>query len=116
MTSKGHNNQPGVHRKHADLARPLLGNFARNEWAFVGAPCTAIKLLAGQIISALSQQYKCAYADTTHNDDMAALPGRLADGAFMEYTDQVNHAQFSYNEAITPFKQRELFAEADAVF
>jgi molybdopterin-guanine dinucleotide biosynthesis protein A len=109
VTSKGH-------KKHADLARPLMGNFARNEWAFVGAPCTTIKLLAGQIINVLSPHYKCAYADTTHNDDMAALPGRLADGACMEYTDQVNHAQFGYNQPITPFKQRELFAEADAVF
>lgn len=116
MTSKGHNQPADRQGKHADLARPLMGNFARNEWAFIGAPCTTIKLLAGQIINALSPQYKCAYADTTHNDDMAALPGRLADGAFMEYTDQVNHAQFGFNRSVTPFKQRELFAEADAVF
>ncbi len=116
MTSKEHNQPAGRHRKHADLARPLLGNFARNEWAFIGAPCTAIKLLAGQIINALSPQYKCAYVDTTHNDDPAVLPGRLPDGAFMEYTDQGSHALFSYNEAITPFKQRGLFTDADAVF
>jgi molybdenum cofactor guanylyltransferase len=116
VTSKENNHPEKKHKKHADLASPLMGNFARNEWAFVGAPCTTIKLLAGQIISSLSPQYKCAYADTTHNDDLAALPGRLADGAFMEYTDQVNHAQFGFNQNITPFKQRELFAEADVVF
>ena len=108
MTLKGH-------KKHADLTRPLMGNFARSEWAFVGAQCTTIKVLAGQIIAALSPKYKCAYADTTHNDDMAALPGRLADNAFMEYTDQVNYSQFSYNTSVSPFKQRELFAEADLV-
>jgi molybdopterin-guanine dinucleotide biosynthesis protein A len=92
-----------------------MGNFARNEWAFVGAQCTTIKVLAGRIITALAPKYKCAYADTTHNDDMTALPGRLADSAFMEYTDQVNYSQFSYNTSISPFKQRELFAEADLV-
>jgi molybdopterin-guanine dinucleotide biosynthesis protein A len=103
------------HKKHADLARPLLGNFGRNEWAILGAPCTTIKLLAGQIINTLSPQYKCAYADTTHNDDMTASPGRLADGAILEYTNRLNYQQFNYNSAITPFKQRELFAGADLV-
>ena len=103
------------HRKHADLARPSVGNFGRNEWAIIGAPCTAIKLLAGQVISTLSSKYKCAYADTTHNDDMTALPGRLADGGVIEYTNEVNYQQFNYNSAVTPFKQRELFAEADII-
>ncbi|MGN6177966.1 MAG: NTP transferase domain-containing protein [Mucilaginibacter sp.] len=115
MTLKGHKEPAGKHRKHADLARPIMGNFARNEWAFVGAQCTTIKVLAGQIITALSPKYKCGYADTTHNDDLTALPGRLADNAFMEYTDQVNYSQFSYNASVSPFKQRELFAEADLV-
>lgn len=117
MTSKEHNLPAGSRQgKHANLTRPLMGNFARNEWALVGAPCTTIKVLAGQVINSLLPEYKCAYADTTHNDDHAALPGRLADGAYMEYTDQLNHAQFSITQPITNFKQRELFAEADAVF
>jgi len=103
------------HKKHTDLARPLAGNFARNEWALVGAPCTTIKLLAGQIIKALSGKYKCAYADTAHHDDMAALPGRLVDGAVMDFTNQVNYQQFNYHPVTTVFKQRELFSDADMV-
>jgi len=103
------------HKKHTDLARPSTGNFARNEWAIVGAPCTTIKILADKIIQSLSPVYKCAYADTSHNDDITLLPGRLASGASLEYTDQVNYQQFNYNTTLTPFKQKQLFADADLV-
>ena len=77
MTSKEHN-------KHANLVRPAIGNYARNEWAIVGAPCVVIKALADSVIGALSSKYKCAYADTSHNDEMTLVPGRLANGALLE--------------------------------
>jgi molybdopterin-guanine dinucleotide biosynthesis protein A len=103
------------HKKHPDLKRPSLGNYSRNEWAIVGGPCTTIKLLADQIINALSPAYKCAYADTTHNDDITSLPGRLSAGAALEYTNQINYNQLNYNSAFNPFKLREIFAGADLV-
>jgi molybdopterin-guanine dinucleotide biosynthesis protein A len=103
------------HKKHTALVRPANGNFARNEWAIVGGYCIAIKLLADQVISALSPKYKCAYADTSHNDDIIALPGRLASNAILEYTDQINYQQFNYHTTVTPFKTRQLFADADLV-
>jgi molybdopterin-guanine dinucleotide biosynthesis protein A len=103
------------HKKHADLARPLNGNFGRNEWAIIGATCTTIKVLADNIIQALTPKYKCAYADTSHNDDEVLLPGRLASGAILEYTDQLNFQQFNYNTPVTLFKQRQLFSDADIV-
>ncbi|GGH00728.1 molybdopterin-guanine dinucleotide biosynthesis protein MobA [Mucilaginibacter phyllosphaerae] len=92
-----------------------MGYFARNEWAILGGPCTVIKFLADQVITALSAQYRCAYADTSHNDDMVGLPGKLAGGAALEYTDQINHAQLNFKAALTPFTQRELFAGMDLV-
>ena len=103
------------HKKHPDLARPALGNYGRNEWAIVGAPCVFIRALADQMISALSHRFKCAYADNSHNDEIALAPGRLASGAFMEYTDQINHQQFNYNTAPTHFKLRQQFNDADLV-
>ena len=108
MTSK-------EHKKHADLARPAIGNYARNEWAIVGAPCVVIKALADLIIGALSSKYKCAYADTSHNDEMTLAPGRLATGAVLEYTDQINYRQFNYDAASTPFRLRQYFSESDLV-
>lgn len=103
------------HKKHADLAKPALGNYARNEWAILGAPCVYIKALAVNVISALSSRYKCAYVDTSHNDEVVLAPGRLANGAYLEYTDQINYQQFNYNSPQTPFKQRQQFNDGDIV-
>ncbi|MGY4536224.1 molybdopterin-guanine dinucleotide biosynthesis protein A [Mucilaginibacter sp. UYNi724] len=103
------------HKKHTNITRPANGNFARNEWAIMGGPCTVIKFLAEQVITALTPQYECAYADTSHNDDMVGLPGKLASGAALEYTDQLNHAQLNYKAPLTAFKQRELFSAMDLV-
>jgi len=103
------------HRKHADLARPSFGAFGRNEWAIVGGPCTIIKQLADKVISALSPKYNCAYVDTTHSDDITLQPGRLASGAVLDYTDQVNYRQLNYKSEFNAFKLRETFAGADLV-
>jgi molybdopterin-guanine dinucleotide biosynthesis protein A len=103
------------HKKHTALTRPALGNYSRNEWAIVGAPCVYIKALADSVINALSPKLKCAYADTSHNDEVVLAPGRLANGAFLEYTDQINHQQFNYTVAPTTFKMRQHFADADLI-
>lgn len=103
------------HKKHSAIARPAKGNFGNNEWSILGAPCTVIKVLADSIISALSRQYKCGYADTTHNDDVIQLPGRLASGAALEFTDQINFSQINFKAPLTAFDQRALFAGMDLV-
>lgn len=115
MISNEHNQPEGKHKKHASLARPVTGNFGRNEWAILGAPCINIKLLAADVITALSPQYKCAYADTSHNDEVISLPGRLASGAVLEYTDQLNNHQFNYGTALKPVNFKQQFAGADLV-
>jgi molybdopterin-guanine dinucleotide biosynthesis protein A len=102
------------HKKHASLVKPISGNFGRNEWAIIGAPCINIKLLASDIIQALSPRYKCAYADTSHNDEVILPPGRLASGAFLEYTDQINYHQFNYT-GLKPISLKQQFADADIV-
>jgi molybdopterin-guanine dinucleotide biosynthesis protein A len=106
-------NEP--HKKHADLKRPAIGNFGRNEWAIVGAPCVYIKGLADRVIQALSPEYKCAYADTSHNDEVVLAPGRLSNGAWLEFTDQVNHQQYNYADPLkfVPFKEQ--FNQADLI-
>lgn len=103
------------HKKHTKLARPVIGNFNRNEWAILGAPCTNIKLLAAEIIAALSPRYKCAYADSVHNDEVVLPPGRLANGAVLEYTDQLNNHQFNFSVGMKPMAFRQQFADADLV-
>ena len=109
------NPSAGRHTKHAAIKRPANGNYNRNEWAVIGGHCIAIKLLADSVIKALSSQYKCAYADTAHNDDINLLPGRLPNGAVSEYVDQVNYSQLNYTGITNPFTMRQIFAGADLV-
>lgn len=111
MISNEHNR----HKKHTTLTRPAFGTFHRNEWAIVGGHCTVIKLLADQIIGAFSAGYKFAYVDTAHNDDMTLLPGRLANGAALDYSDQINYRQLNYAGGFNSFKLRDTFYFADVV-
>ncbi len=105
------------HKKHSAITRPAFGNFARNEWAFVGAPCGDIKALADHVIAALASRYKCGYVDASHAhaNDETSLPGRLGKGAAAEYTDQINYHQLELSQSLNSFKFRHLFSEMDMV-
>lgn len=115
MILNEHNQPEKKHKKHAKLVRPAIGSFGRNEWAIVGGPCTVIKLLADDVIAALSSTYKCAYADTSHNDDITLVPGRLASGAILDYSDQVNYQQFNFQNPLMPYQLKQQFTNADVV-
>lgn len=105
------------HSKHSKIARPAYGNFGRNEWAIVGAPCGDIKALADALIKGLSPRYKCAYVDAQHAkaDEETVLPGRLASGAVTEYTDQIHYHQFDIKRELNQFSFRQLFQDTDLV-
>ena len=105
------------HSKHTSLARPAYGNFCRNEWALVGANCNVIKSIAGKIIETLSPKYQCAYVDASHENPETeeGLPGRLDEGATLEYTDQIRYRQFHYQKNFNAFQYRRFFNEADLV-
>src|SRR5437868_5065396 len=105
------------HKKHSDLARPSFGYYCRNESAIVGTQCSVIKSLADTVISALSPQYKCAYADASHNarDQEALLPGHLRSGAIAEYTNHLHYHQFNYTKEFNRFQYRQVFNDADMI-
>lgn len=102
------------HKKHTDLVRPY-GNFGRNEWAIIGGQCAEIKILAGKVFDQLSANFKCAYADAVHDDETSTLPGRLGNGAAIEYTDHINYHRFQYRQDFNTYGFRTQFAEADLV-
>ncbi|MBK6976842.1 MAG: hypothetical protein IPH28_06725 [Cytophagaceae bacterium] len=58
-------------RKTSILTKPNIGNWGRNEFALVGAPCEVINQIAGEIISALSGKYKIAFVDADHKADQS---------------------------------------------
>jgi len=106
----------GGHKKHTALERPSYGHFSRNEWAFLGAPCGAIKELAGRIIATLPQ-YRLGYVDAQHPKDgeEIVLPGRLQQGAAVEYSQQVGYHQLQFKGELNDYKQRMQFNACDAV-
>ena len=110
MTLKG-----DKHKKHTALIRPELGNFGRNEWAIVGAPCDDIKALAGQIIAALSAEAKIAYVDAQHTDEAETMSPAIAAGASLEYTEKAGQRQLNYSAELNNFQNRVLFNSADMI-
>ena len=84
-----------THQKHANLARPQGGNFARYEWAILGTPCSEIKHLAKALIKTLSKQWSCAYIDADHQAK-SIEDHPLAFGAQATYTDKISHDEWVF--------------------
>ncbi len=103
------------HQKHANIARPDIGFFGRQEWAIVGAPCETIKMLATAIIKNLSPDYKIAYVDADHAVSENSDNQLLTQGAALEYTDKITFHQFHTNLKFDTFQYRQWFNEMDAV-
>ncbi|MEO6039264.1 MAG: NTP transferase domain-containing protein [Saprospiraceae bacterium] len=102
--------------RHTKLTRPALGHFGRNEWAFVGTSCANIQGLAERLIRALSDRYDCAYLDADHAGAAAEpLPGMLAAGAALEYTDGRSSHQLRINGSLGSHQFRQLFNLADLI-
>ncbi len=105
------------HHKHSKITKPGYGFFNRNEWAITGTQCSNIKTLAAAIIEALSPLYKCGYADAEHNkgDEQKILPGKLTNGAVIEYINKINFQQFNCNASLNQFHLRQFFLGADMI-
>ncbi len=109
------------HKKHADIARPSLGVFGRNEWAVLGTNCGSIKKLAFQLSEALSPNWKMAYVDADHKSaDEETAHGKdtnsaLAHGAMLEYTDKITFHRFDKVGQMDTWQCRQMFNEADLV-
>ncbi len=103
------------HRKHEDLAKPGLGVFHRNEWAFVGAPCGVIRKLVFDLSSSLAAQWKCGYVDADHaaGDNGEGAGDR---GVVLEYTDKINFHRYDAHRRQDTYHWRMQFSEMDVVF
>lgn len=54
------------HTKHGSIVKPSLGQYGRQEWAIIGAPCDVIEQLAAGISRRLSPKWECALVDADH--------------------------------------------------
>ena len=105
----------GKHKKHTALIRPDLGQFGRNEWAIIGAPCDDIKALATQVITALSAIVKIAYVDARHKDEPEHASAPLIAGTDLEYTVKPGGQQLNYSGEFNNFQNRALFNNTDLI-
>jgi len=106
--------------RHADLTRPDLGDFARHELAFLGAPCGDIQRLAAALTAALAAAgHRVGYVDADHAsgdaDPRAAESPLLQAGAWVEVTDKIHFRRRDERRALDRFSQPELLAGADLV-
>jgi molybdopterin-guanine dinucleotide biosynthesis protein A len=99
------------HRKHSDITRPLLGNFGRNEFAFVGTTCGNIKTLCEATVNALSEKYKCAYVDAEHKDAKITE----TQTAFITCTDKISFRELRLRKELDKFQCHQLLNEADLI-
>jgi molybdopterin-guanine dinucleotide biosynthesis protein A len=105
--------------KHAALARPDIGEFARHELAFLGAPCGDIQRLAAQLTAELAPAHRLGYVDADHAsgdaDATKASSPLLQAGAWVEVTDKIHFRRRDELRALDRFSQPELLAGADLV-
>jgi molybdopterin-guanine dinucleotide biosynthesis protein A len=106
--------------KHADLARPDLGDFARHELAFLGAPCGEIQKLAARLTAALAPAgHRVGYVDADHasgDADVAqTLSPLLQAGAAVEVTDKIHFRRRDERRELDRFSQPDLLSGTDLV-
>jgi len=111
---------PAPRSKHADLTRPALGDFARHELAFLGAPCSAIQQLAAAVTAALAPaNLRVGYVDADHAsgdaDASHTLSPLLQAGAVVEVTDKIHFRRRDDRGTFDRFSQPELLAGANLV-
>lgn len=87
-----------------------MGNFGRNEFAFVGAPCGDIQALSAQLIEQLSTEKKIAYIDADHASADTA-PKALR---HTNYTEKITFQQIEYQK-INAFERRFLLNNEDLI-
>jgi molybdenum cofactor guanylyltransferase len=104
-------------KNHEKIARPTLGKFARNEFAFVGTNCGAIQKLAVEITRVLSQKWNVAYLDTAHpkGENLPELSPFLAAGATLDCLDEIQNYQFFIQKRLETHQFRQLFNGNDLV-
>ncbi|RMD76557.1 MAG: hypothetical protein D6818_00025, partial [Bacteroidetes bacterium] len=103
---------PQPHVKHAKLTRPQGGQWGRNEFALIGAPCSRLQALARTLAEALADEGRVAWldADHAHGDAPAEVPF-----AALAYTDRITHHELAWQGSADGYRLRPLLDEARLV-
>ncbi len=121
-----------AHQKHGATVKPSLGQYGRNEWAILGAPCHTIQRLAGELCAQLSPKWQLAYADADHKSEkegltlpvqtghalsphIASIEPTHALSPHIAYTDKTHSHRIDFAAPPNSFRFRHWFHEMDAV-
>lgn len=95
------------HSKHTALTKPEGGQYHRNEWAIIGAPCDLIKDLAKDINAQLQSQLKIGYLDADHKS------GRRRDKYSLIHTDKISYQSIALDIAPGDKQHRKWYNHLD---
>ncbi len=98
------------HAKHGTTVKPSTGQYARQEWAIIGAPCSVIQALAEALSAHLSGQWEIAYLDADHAAETEAPKPAFA----LRYTDQIKSHRLEQAGLLSDFDLRQWLHRADA--
>lgn len=98
------------HAKHGITVKPSMGQYARQEWAIIGAPCSVIQQLAQALSARLAGQWDIAYLDANHTAETEVPEPAFA----LRYTDQIKGHRLEQAGALSDFDLRHWLHRADA--
>lgn len=107
----------GKHSKHARLARPITGEFHRQEWAILGTPCGDIRSLTASITAALGRRWQLGYLDEDHKEDQEQSKSlMIASNASVEATNKITWFRYDQADAPDALTLRTRLNHLDALF
>jgi len=95
------------HTKHASLIKPLGGDYHRNEWAIIGAPCDVIHKLTASINEKIGSAFKIGYLDAAHK-----APAKENE-FFSSFTDKIDYQSFNTLAKSGQKQSRKFFNDLD---
>ena len=98
------------HSKHTKLEKPLGGAFHRNEYGFIGAPCSIIENLVEKIRSSLAHQLSIGWIDAEHQ------AGEPNTNFITQFTDKIDFISFETKHSIGEKQYHKWFQHLDLLF
>jgi len=95
------------HTKHTALIKPVGGEYHRNEWALLGAPCGIINQFAEQLAAQLKKEMQVGYIDASHQEIKSDHPYSIY------YYDKQAFAQIDTHVAFAQMQNRKYFDALD---
>lgn len=98
------------HSKHSKIARPNLGQYSRNEWAILGAPCGIIQTFSEEIAKQFKGEYQLAYLDASHKKEDLIPKDSIYT---LNLEERGNAMNVFHGNELSSFKMKGLFNEID---